>query len=148
MTNVDLVKRFATAFSEGDTATLDDILANDFVFDHANQEGTSNREEYIHMVSNLKTAFPDLRFNIRNIEDGQTVNAEVRIEGTHEGILDLTPVGLSTVPPTHNRLDMPFEPSDWTIKNGKVVAHTVEATPGGGVPGLLKSLGVAIPQQH
>ena len=147
MTNVDIVKDFAAAFGAGDVNRMRDLLADDFLFDHANHEGTNDRAQFLGIVTSLKTAFPDLKMDLRNFEGDGSVRAEARLVGTHTGVLDLQPMGLQKFQPTGKALDMTWEPASWRIQGGRIVEHRVQATERGGVPGVLMSLGLEAPRK-
>ena len=95
----------------------------------------------------MSAAFPDWSFNASEfVEEGDTVRVTVQITGTHTGDLDLSPMGLPKVPATGKKIKNPVEHPVVTIKGGKITGvHVGDVTPDGGVPGILKQLGVELP---
>jgi hypothetical protein len=55
--------------------------------------------------------------------------------------------GLHNIPATNKLLRMPEEKVTFTIKDNKIERVNLEQVPGGGLPGVLKQLGVEMPQE-
>lgn len=75
------------------------------------------------------------------------VHMTVQISGTHNGELDLSDMGLPKVPATGNKIRLPREKAELKIEGGKVRYFKTSANPEAGVSGILKQLGVAIPER-
>jgi len=126
MGNTDL-KSNLQAFMEaiwntGDFSHLDDYVSAQYTVKHdpgdAWEGQTLDRETFAKRVMYSRNAFPDLRFDIREmVAEGQRVTAFWIMSGTHQGALD-------NLPPTGK----PFAISGITIYDfdeaGKVSGHT------------------------
>ena len=78
-------------------------------------------------------------------ENGDLVTCTHQITGKQSGLLDLSFMGLPSVPATGTKVKLPEEPVTATIRDGKVYRFEVESVEGGGMEGLLKQIGVSIP---
>lgn len=149
MTNVDIVQRFNTAVEKGDPKALDNILADRFQFRHAAMpEAPADKQQFIDMVTSLHKALPDIRFNPSDIKESNPVKGTVQITGTHTGPLHFPPLTEEPVEATNKKVNMPVEPSTWTIENDKIVRYEVEKVPGGGVIGMLEQVGAPVARIH
>jgi predicted ester cyclase len=123
-------------FNQGDLSALDDHLAPDGV-DHQEPAGTDYREHLKAVITMLRTAFPDLRFEIHHIlAEGDIVAFHSTMTGTHLGALNLGP--LRNLPPTGRKIavaHMHFV----RIVNGRSTDlwHVWD------IPGLMRQLGMA-----
>lgn len=55
-------------------------------------------------------------------------------------------MGMPTVPATGKAIKLPVEHAECTVEGGKIVKlHVGDVSPDGGVPGILKQLGVQMP---
>lgn len=90
-----------------------------------------------------KTAFPDFAFNeVVLADDGETVELEVRITGTHLGVFDYTAIGITdVVQPTCKTVDLPPEYFDFTVRDGKIVAAVGLIPEGAGPAAVLEQIG-------
>jgi hypothetical protein len=69
-----------------------------------------------------------------------------QLTGTHSGDLDLSGMGMGVIPATGKSFSLPPEESEATVEGGKMVALHVYSTPEGGLAGILRQIGVEIPQ--
>jgi predicted ester cyclase len=124
------------AFNQGDLSVIDEHLAFDAV-DHQETPGTDFPSHLKHVVRALRTAFPDLHFEVhRMLAEGDIVAFHSTMTGTHHGVLAVMPG--QAIPPT-----------------GRAVAvqhmHFVQVSEGKGrdlwhlwdVPQMLRQLGIA-----
>ncbi len=145
MSNIDLVKSTLAAFEAGDSAKAASFLADEMVFSGPVPQPIG-KNEYVGLQGALIAAMPDWKFNLSDLqEEGDRVTAKIRISGTHTRPLSLPVMGIQSLPPTGKHVQMPYEPITVTIQNGKATLIEAESVPGGGVPGLLAQLGVAVP---
>ena len=96
----------------------------------------------------LAEALPDFSFNTSEArEEGDKITLTIQITGTNTGVLDLGRVGLPVPPiqPTGRTVKHPVEHPVLTVRNGKFSALDLPQVEGGGLPGLLKQLGIALP---
>ena len=76
MSNIDLVKRGLQAFCAGDTATLDLLTTEDFVFSGATPQPVG-KAEFLGLCQANHAAFSDFSFNASDFqEDGDVVNVQ------------------------------------------------------------------------
>ena len=145
MNNTELVRTLMTALDAGDMAKARGLLADDFQISGPFPEPLS-REQWLGMHATLKAAFPDWSFNLNKIEDrGNSAVAYYHITGTHKGALDLSAMGMPVIPATSKNIKLPAEHAEMDIQDGKVVSMVVHGDEGGGLPGLLKQIGVDLP---
>ena len=96
---------FERMFNSGDLAYVDQATAPDAV-DHQEPEGTDFRAHLKQVITVLRTAFPDLRFEIHEIlADEQTVACRSTMTGTHSGPLNIGP--MAGLPITGAKVEVP-----------------------------------------
>jgi steroid delta-isomerase-like uncharacterized protein len=81
-----LVRRFYREVAAGNLGVIDELIADDFV-DHEVFPGlTPNKEGVKQLFAVLRSAFPDLGMDVREIlADGDLVSTRVVATGTHQG---------------------------------------------------------------
>ena len=83
---------FERMFNEGDLAYVDNAVAAGAV-DHQEPAGTDFAAHLKNVISTLRTAFPDLRFNVHEIIcEGNVVACRSTMSGTHQGPLRIGPM--------------------------------------------------------
>lgn len=83
---------FERMFNQGDLAYVDNALAPGAV-DHQEPAGTDMAAHLKNVISTLRTAFPDLRFNVHEIIcEGNIVACRSTMSGTHQGPLRIGPM--------------------------------------------------------
>jgi predicted ester cyclase len=109
--NKTIVRRMYKAFNKQDLASLDELIARDYV-DHPRQ--FRSLEEYKQHLSMVYKSFPDSHETIEDIiAEGDEVWVRVKGTATHRGeYLGLTPTGKKI---TWEAFDI------WRIVKGKVV---------------------------
>lgn len=82
----EVIERYCVAFTNGDLAALDDLVAPD-VIDHSAYDGQPEGIAGYREFSQLwKTAFPDLEITLHDtIEEGDRVAYRFTLSGTHRG---------------------------------------------------------------
>jgi steroid delta-isomerase-like uncharacterized protein len=109
MTNDQLKARtlegFDRMFNRGDLAYLDDAVATDAV-DHQEPHGTDFSTHLKEVVTTLRSAFPDLQFEVHEVicED-QVVACRSTMTGTHEAPLRIGP--MAGLPVAGARIEVP-----------------------------------------
>ena len=79
-------------FNQGDLDYIDTALAPGAV-DHQEPEGTDFVAHLKHVIATLRTAFPDLHFDVHElICDDDTVACRSTMTGTHQGPLRIGPM--------------------------------------------------------
>src|SRR5947209_2063289 len=93
------------AFNQGDLSVIDEYSAPDGV-DHQEPPGTNFIEHLKAVVRGLRTAFPDLHFEIHDmLAEGDIVAFRSTMMGTHSGVFAL---GLGPqLAPTGRRISVP-----------------------------------------
>ncbi len=93
------------AFNNGDLSVFDQYLAADGI-DHQEPPGTDFRAHLKDVVTRMRTAMPDLHFEIHEfLGQGDLVSFRATISGTHTGPFD---TGMGRVlPPTGNKSSVP-----------------------------------------
>lgn len=96
---------FERMFNAGELAYVDHAIASDAI-DHQEPEGTDFRAHLKEVITVLRTAFPDLRFEIHEmLADEQIVACRSTMTGTHSGPLNIGP--MAALPITGAKVDVP-----------------------------------------
>jgi steroid delta-isomerase-like uncharacterized protein len=83
---------FEQMFNSGDLDFVDEALAPDAI-DHQEPEGTDFAAHLKHVIATLRTAFPDLRFEVQELVcEGDLVACRSTMTGTHQGPLRMGPL--------------------------------------------------------
>ena len=104
--NETMVRAFMErAFHQGELSAVDAFNAPDGV-DHQEPPGTDLIAHLKQVVVALRTAFPDLHFDIHELlADGDIVAFRSTMTGTHTGTLSILPG--QSLPPTGRRVAVP-----------------------------------------
>lgn len=141
-----ITRAYLAAVEAKDWEAIRDVLAEDFQFSGPVPE-PMNREQFIGLSRTLSVAFPDWSYNLEKVEvEGDTAVTTHQITGTHQGDLDLSGMGMPTVPPTGRAFRMPVEHAQVTVKEGRITRMHVDVSPGGGLRGVLAQIGLTPPQ--
>jgi steroid delta-isomerase-like uncharacterized protein len=96
---------FERMFNSGDLDFVDEAVAPGAV-DHQEPDGTDFRTHLKHVISTLRTAFPDLRFEVEElVAEGDLVACRSTMTGTHQGPLLIGP--LAGLPVNGTRIEVP-----------------------------------------
>ena len=96
---------FERMFNSGDLDYVDEAVALGAV-DHQEPEGTEVSAHLKHVISTLRSAFPDLHFAVHElISEGDTVACRSTMTGTHRGPLHMGPMASLAVNGT--QIDVP-----------------------------------------
>jgi len=102
-------------------------------------------KEAIGMLSALKTAFPDLKFDIQNVAvKGNQATVEAVWSGTNKGPVNLPMPGMPTIPPTGKQVSVK-DTYIVTVQGDKVSRIEVDSPPDGGIPAALAQIGAKVP---
>lgn len=129
---------FLQAYEAGDADALDDLLADDFIFEDPTAPTTLNKGTFIEWARALGAAFPVLDLEASDVEatvDG--ASAVVAVAGVQENPLDLSVFGLDVLPAVDARLDLPPQTLKVHLDGGLVVACTVQAHEGTGIGAII-----------
>lgn len=142
MNRTEIARTVMEAAARGDAATAKSHLSNDFVLTGPTPEPL-NAEQWLGLHQLINVGMPDFSFNISDVQEkGDTVTLTMQITGTHQGTLDLSPMGLPVIPATGIRVKLPVEKPQITFRGDKIIGAHLDIPPGGGVIGLLSQLGV------
>lgn len=101
--------------------------------------------EAIHITEALKTAFPDLQFDIDKVTvNGNQARVDATWHGTNTGSLSLPMPGVPSIPATGKRV-MVKDAYMVTVDGDKVSHMEVQSPSDGGIPAALGQLGVKVP---
>jgi predicted ester cyclase len=142
MNKRETVQALVDSVQKGDFENAKTMLADDFQFSGATPKPI-NREAWLGLSSNLKTAFPDLDYHFKVIgADGDVVKTTSQLSGTHTGAFDLTNMKMGVIPATNKIFSAKPEKSKITVKENKITAWVAEPTDGAGLQALLDQLGL------
>jgi SnoaL-like polyketide cyclase len=102
-------------------------------------------KEAIGLLTALKTAFPDLKFDIQNVTTtGNQATVQAMWSGTNTGPLNMPMPGMQNIPPTGKHVSVK-DTYLVTVEGDKVSRLEVDSPPDGGIPAALGQIGVAVP---
>lgn len=148
-TATETVRDFMMALEGAQFATAKEYLAESFTFGGWTPQPL-NREDFITVMSGLKSALPNLSYHFRGareLEEKEQESAEtgsVQITGKQENALNLPPLSLPPIPQMANSVALP--PTRWyfTLQNQLIARITVEHVHGGDFHALLNQLGTDV----
>ena len=83
---------FERMFNNGELDQVDQAIAPDAI-DHQEPAGTDFRSHLKEVISVLRTAFPDMRFEVHDVlAEGEIVACRSTMTGTHQGPLEIGPM--------------------------------------------------------
>ena len=140
MNKRETVQALMDSIQQGDFENAETMLADDFQFSGAVSEPI-NKEAWLDMSANLKTAFPDLDYHFKVIgAEGDVVKTTMQLSGTHSGLFDLTNLNMGVIPATSQAFSVKREKTKVTVKENKITAWVVEPTEGAGLEAILSQL--------
>ena len=97
------------------------------------------------IVSGLTTAFPDLKFDIKQVTvNGNQATVNAQWSGTNTGPLSLPVPGMPPVPATGKKVSVK-DVYILTVQGDKVSHFQVDSPADGGIPAALAQMGVKMP---
>ncbi|MCX6150403.1 MAG: ester cyclase [Ignavibacteriales bacterium] len=140
----EIVNEFMTAIEKNDFKKAESLVSNDMVVEGITPTPL-NSTEFLGTHRALNSGLPDFRFNHKIIkETPDNVDITVRLTGTHSKDMMPPIPGLGTIRATNKQVKMPEEKIGIKVKNNKITKVNLQSVPGGGLPGLLKQIGVDI----
>lgn len=145
MSNLETAKRAADALESKNLKGLQALLADDFRAKGQTLELT--KQQAIGYLQTLFTAFPDHRFGFTDFEEkGDLISCTGHEMGTHQGVLDLNPLGIPvSLSPTGKSFQLPKIGYTFRVARDQVTYFGEEVIQGGGLTGILAQLGVKLP---
>jgi len=99
------LRGFEEMFNKGNLSVVDELIAADSE-DHQEAPGTQFAAHLKDIVTKMRAAFPDLRFEVHHIlAEGDMVATRSTMTGTHEGRFEVGP--FRDIPPTGARVEVP-----------------------------------------
>ena len=146
MEYIDIVKAYFAALDSANAEQVTQYLSDDYqLVDFASRP--MGKEDMLSLISELKTAMPDLRHSLSNISvDKNVVRLTVQRSGTNSGNLDLRRMGIGVVPRTHKFIIFPNATYEFTIKDGKISMERdiSPVSPNRRMSGMLKAFGINV----
>jgi hypothetical protein len=147
MENEKIVEEYFTAIEKNDFAKAESYATKDLKVTGVGPEPLS-LQQFLGVHKAFNKGMPDFRFNYKIGSVSQNiVETKVKLSGTHTKEMPAPIPGLHNIPATNKSLRMPEEKVRFTFKDNKISGIVLEKVPGGGLPGLLKQLGVEIPME-
>ncbi len=101
--------------------------------------------EAIKVMSALKTAFPDLKFDIQQVTvNGDVATVKALWSGTNTGPLSMPMPGMPSMPATGKKVSVK-DTYLVTVRGDKVSHMEVQSPMDGGIPGALAQIGAKMP---
>lgn len=142
---ISKVEEFLTAIEKNDFAKAESFLSKTFKVTGVGPEAL-NAKDYLNVHRAFNKGMPDFKFNYKiEHEKNKVVEVKVRITGTHTKDMPAPIPGLKNISTTNKPVNMPEETVKFTVRDNKIEKLHLESVPGGGLPGLLKQLGVEMP---
>jgi hypothetical protein len=147
MENTRIVEEFLTAIERNDFVKAESFLAKDFKVTGVAPEPLGARE-FLGVHKAFNKGMPDFSFNYKiGSESKNLVDLKVSLSGTHTKEMPAPAPGMNSIPATNKSVKMPEEKVRITIQDNKIANLHLEKVTGGGLPGLLKQIGVEIPME-
>jgi hypothetical protein len=145
MSSLEVAKKFIDLLESKDIKGLQASLADDFKAKGGTLE--LPKQQALGYLQIFFTAFPDHHFGFTDFEEKEGVIYSTGQEtGTHTGVLDLKPFGMSvSLPPTGKSFKLPKSVFTFRVAGDQVTYFSEEAVKGGGLAGILDQLGVNLP---
>lgn len=146
--NLDLYQEFyeATWADPPDSlaTAFERFLADEFQLLDPDGNVVMNKEAYIGMGHMLMAAFPDLSGPVDDVhQEGDSVIVRSHFEGTHNGDLDLSAMGMGVIPASGKRIVWPVSQTRWEFEGDQIVS--IQNMDDAGVGGFFAPLGVTPP---
>ena len=145
MTKTETVRALLSAIEGQRWDEARGYLSDDFEFSGATPQPV-NADAWLAVHKAFAAAMPDFSFNARDIlEQSGEVLLVLQPSGTQTRELALPMPGMPAIAPTGKRVQLPPEACDCAFQGDKLVSYHVQSTADGGVAGILKQLGAALP---
>jgi hypothetical protein len=144
MSNLDTSRTIMDALAVPDFDSVKPHLTDDWVV-----EGPApipfDWDQFTAVHGGIVRGFSDFNWHVSNmVEDGDKVEMDVAITGTHDGTIDVPVLGVVGYESTGTKVDHPAEHITFTFTGDKVSRVDVQSGPGAGMVGLLEAVGADI----
>jgi hypothetical protein len=141
----DITNQVLDALEKGDAKSTAKYYTENFTFSGPVPMAL-NKDQFLDLMTKVTTGVPDWKFNRHDLRvEGQTVIVPVQVTGTQTRMLPALMPGMPDLPATQRAFRIPPEVIRVTFQGERVMDIHVDPVPGGGIPGMLEQLGVAIP---
>ncbi|MGE5431984.1 MAG: ester cyclase [Syntrophomonadaceae bacterium] len=142
MAPANIVEEFLIAIEQRNFTKAEDLLSNSFRVTGVGPVALDG-SDFMSVHRALGSGIPDFRFNYEFLkEKAGLVTAKFHITGTHTKSLPAPYSGLRTTAPTNKSINMPDEIVEFNVRDNKIQKMQVTHVEGGGLPGLLKQIGI------
>ena len=146
MDQTKIVENFFKAIEKDDFLTAESYMSSNVKVTGVGPEPLGAKE-FLGVHKAFNKGMPDFRFNYKiNKVTDNVIETKVMLTGTHIKEMPGPIPGLPNIPATNKTLRMPEEYVTFTIKDNKIQILHLEQIPNGGLPGVLKQLGVELPK--
>jgi hypothetical protein len=138
---------FFEALDYHDLDMLATILSDDFQLS-GNVTQPLDRDGMLALMGAYFTAFSDISFNFTEAEQTDNiVKVKYHVTATHDGNLDLTPLGVAiSLEPTEQKIDLPESRAEYHFsESDQLTAQIVQQAAGAAMSDLLSQLGIEMP---
>jgi hypothetical protein len=147
MENDKIVEEYFNAIERSDFAKAESYCTKDLKVTGVSPEPLS-LTQFLGVHKAFNKGMPDFRFNYKIGSVSQNiVETKVKLSGTHTKEIPSPIPGVNNIPPTNKSVRMPEEKVRFTFKDNKISGIVLEKVAGGGLPGVLKQLGVEVPME-
>jgi hypothetical protein len=138
-----IARDFVTSMN--DASAVEAYLTPDAVSEGGMLPQPIPAREAIRLLGALKTAFPDLTFDVQSVAvKGNQATVQAVWSGTNRGPLDMPMPGMQAIPPTGKHVSVK-DAYIVTVEGDKVSRLEVDSPPDGGIPAALSQIGVNVP---
>jgi len=142
-----IVENFFKSIEKSDFTTAESLVTNNFKITGVGPEPLGIKE-FLGVHRAFNTGMPDFKFNYKiGAVKNNVVETKVKLTGTHFKDMPSPAPGFPNIPATNKTLRMPEETVTFTLKDNKIESLKLGTIAGGGLPGVLKQLGVEIPTE-
>jgi len=146
-TQEDIIRMFMNALETNDQDMTDSYLSDDFTFSGWTPQPL-NKKDFLAVIGGIKSGIPGLIFNLHNVdEQKESVTGTMQIAGYQTNSFVLPPLGLPPIPQTASSVSLPAEDVKFVLGNNQITRMIVQPTAGGGINGLLRQLGIDVPNK-
>jgi hypothetical protein len=139
-----VITRYLEAFARHDLGEMNACTTDDLRFVLPDRE--LRKPAFLELMAGLFRGFPDWGFEHGRLRCGwDHATIELRMHGTHTGVLALPLPGLEPIEPTGRQVVLPPEDIQYSLSQGRISQIEPTAVPGGGIPGILEQIGAPLP---
>jgi hypothetical protein len=144
----EVAEKFQRSAEQGDWDTMNQVLAEDFLFYGPMPEPLGKRE-CISMCKALWGGFPDISYNLHIAkEEDNKAHGTVRITGTHTGLLiPPVPGEFISIHPTGKKISLAEEKAEYIVRGNQLTALKIAFSAESSWPGIFRQIGVENPYE-